>query len=364
MSSENSFHAGRIVGRAREGRMRIEFLVPAPFDLVTGGYGYDRRITAGLRDAGHSVTVHELDGQHPWPDDVAIASARATWAVLPAESVVVIDNLGLASFDGLEAELAARGVVVLNHHPTGMETGLSVALADGLIAIEQKLMPLAHRVIATSTTTAATLRERFSVLPAHLTVVEPGTEAAPRSMGSGGGTVQILSIGSLIPRKGHDVLMRALAKLFDLDWRLTIAGSARHDPACAAALQALPEGLGIAARVRFLGEMTGAPLAELWQQADLFALATEYEGYGMAIAEALKRGLPVAVCNGGAAAALVRPEYGVVCHPGDVEQLSKALRRLIFDARLRGMMAEAAWHFGQTLPDWTKQAEIFAQALA
>ena len=343
--------------------MRIEFLVPAPFDLVTGGYGYDRRITAGLREAGHDVTVHELTGRHPRPDDAARASARATWAALPAESVVVIDNLGLASFDGLAVELAARGVVVLNHHPTGMETGLSAEIADELIAIEQRLMPLARRVIATSTTTAGTLRERFAVRPERLVVVEPGTEAAPRSLGSGGGTVQILSIGSLIPRKGHDVLMRALAWLFDLDWRLTIAGSARHDPACAASLQALPESLGIAPRVRFLGEMTCAPLADLWQQADLFALATEYEGYGMAIAEALKRGLPVAVCSGGAAAALLRPEFGVVCHPGDVEQLSKALRRMIFDGRLRGMMAEAAWIFGQTLPGWKTQAEIFADAL-
>ncbi len=96
--------------------------------------------------------------------------------------------------------------------------------------------------------------------------------------------------------------------------------------------------------------------------ADVFALATHFEGYGMVIAEALKRGLPVAVCDGGAAGALVTPEAGMVCPVGDVAQLSKALRRAIFDVPLRRNLAEAAWHLGQDLPDWNRQAAAFAAA--
>jgi glycosyltransferase involved in cell wall biosynthesis len=115
--------------------------------------------------------------------------------------------------------------------------------------------------------------------------------------------------------------------------------------------------------VTFQGEMSGAPLAELWLHADIFALATHYEGYGMVVAEALKRGLPVAVCGGGAAGALITAETGVICPPGDVDQLSKSLRRLIFDTRLRASLADAAWIFGQTLPDWQAQADDFAAAL-
>jgi glycosyltransferase involved in cell wall biosynthesis len=126
---------------------------------------------------------------------------------------------------------------------------------------------------------------------------------------------------------------------------------------------ALPEALGIAGRVTFQGEMSGPPLADLWLHADLFALATYYEGYGMVIAEALKRGLPVAICGGGAAGALVTPDTGVVCPPGDIDQLSKALRRLIFDTGLRADLAESAWNFGQTLPGWQDQANSFAAAL-
>ena len=101
------------------------------------------------------------------------------------------------------------------------------------------------------------------------------------------------------------------------------------------ALAALAEQLGIARRVSFAGEADAATLEALWQGADMFALATHWEGYGMAIAEALKRGMPVAVTAGGAAGALVTPRSGVVCAPGDEATLSKALRRLIFDLPLR-----------------------------
>ena len=84
----------------------------------------------------------------------------------------------------------------------------------------------------------------------------------------------------------------------------------------------------------------------------------------MAIAEALRRGLPVTVTSVGAVPTLVGPEAGVVCEPGDVEQLSKAIRRLIFDRPLRHDMAEVAWQSGQLLPSWNEQVVRLASLLA
>jgi glycosyltransferase involved in cell wall biosynthesis len=343
--------------------MHVSLIVPAPFDAVSGGYEYDRRIVAGLREAGHEVRVVELPGTHPLTDEWARDATCAAWDRIPADSRPIIDGLALPAFAGLDDALAARNAVGLVHHPTSLETGFSETDRAALLAIEKRLLPKLSGIIVTSEATAAQLAADFGVDRERINVIVPGTDDAPRSPGSGGSTCRILSIGTLIPRKGHDVLLRALARLFDLDWHLTIVGSPGRDPVHAHALTALVDELEIAKRVRFAGELTGAPLEALWREADLFALATYYEGYGMAIAEALKRGVPVAVCDGGAAGKLVTAESGVVCPVGDRVNLSKALRRLIFGSDMRHTMADAAWQVGQSLPNWQTQAREFVQAL-
>jgi glycosyltransferase involved in cell wall biosynthesis len=343
--------------------MHVSLIVPAPFDTISGGYGYDRRVVDELRKAGHRVDVVELPGTFPVVDDCARNAACAAWDRLPPETKPVIDGLALPAFRGLEDAIAARGAVGLIHHPVSLETGLNDAEQAALGDVERRLFPRPERLIVTSSTTAETLRTQFDISSDCIRIVVPGTDAAPRSRGSDGSLCEILSIGTLIPRKGHDVLLQALGRLLDLNWHLTIAGALDRDPPHAHELLALAEELKIAHRVRFAGELVGGALEVAWQSADLFALATHYEGYGMAIAEALKRGLPVVVTAGGAAGALITPEAGCVCPVGDRDQVAKSLRGLILDRNLRRCMAEQAWQVGQTLPSWESQSVLFASAL-
>jgi glycosyltransferase involved in cell wall biosynthesis len=343
--------------------MRLALLVPRPLAATSGGYAYDRAMLDGLRAAGHAADAIELDGQHPLADAATCQAAAAAFDAIPTDTVPIIDGLGLPAFREHAAALAARRTVGLIHHPTAFETSYSGTDRALLHDAERALMPGLARVIVTSTSTAERLVAEFGVDAGRIAVVAPGTADAPRSPGSGRGACVVLSVGALIPRKGHDVLLEALAKLFDLDWRLTIVGSERRDPAHAAALHALAERLAIDRQVTFTGEIDAATLESLWQRTDIFALATYWEGYGMAIAEALKRGIPVAVTAGGAAGALVTLQTGVACTPGDAAMLSKSLRRMIFDKDLRQSMAQAAWTEGQTLPTWAIQCKQFAEAL-
>ncbi len=343
--------------------MHLTLIVPAPFSTVSGGYIYDRRIVAGLRDLGHAVQVAELAGTHPVTDETARDAACAALDGLQPGTRLVIDGLALPAFSGLDDALGVAGAVGLLHHPTSFEPGLDEPHKARLREIEQRLFPRLRRSIVTSDTTAEALVSQFGTDRTRICVVTPGTDDAPRAAGSGLPTTEVLSVGTLIPRKGHDLLLQALARLFDLDWHLTIVGSEAADPVHARGLRALAEDLGIAARVRFAGQLVGPALQAVWQAADLFALATQYEGYGMVIAEALKRGLPVVVTGGGAAGALLTPESGLVCPVGDRDQLSKSLRRLIFGTDLRREIAGNAWRIGQTLPSWADQAAAFAHAL-
>lgn len=344
--------------------MQIAFVVPAPLDTPVGGFFYARRMVAGLREAGHALDVVEIAGAHPQPGAPARTAAReALDAAAHGARLLLIDGLALPAYVGQGDALEAAGAIGLVHHPAALADGAAEADRAGLRNAALRLLPRLHRVIVTSQGAAERLAANFGVDAARIVVVVPGIDEVPRSTGSDGPGCAILSVGALIPRKGYDVLLSALARLFDLDWHLTIVGTATRDPVHARTLSALAERLGIAAQVRFAGALDDATLDALWQRADLFALATNWEGYGIAVAEALRRGLPVAVTSGGAAAALVPAEAGIVAPPGDQEQLSKAMRRLIFSPELRAEMAEVAWQVGQTLPGWPAQVRAFADAL-
>lgn len=342
--------------------MKIAFVVPAPFATVSGGYIYDRRIVEGLRDRGHDVAVVEIGGHHPRADAEAQAAAAAVLRDTPAGTRLVIDGLGLPAFAPVADQLAARRAVALIHHPTSHETGLTEAERAALHATERDLFGRVGRLIAVSPTTTKQLTGEFGCDPARIGIVAPGTDEAARSTGSGSESCAILSVGTLIPRKGHDVLLRALGRLTDLDWTLTIVGGGR-DAVHAHGLRALAEELGIAARVTFAGEKSATELDALYARSDIFALATHWEGYGMVIAEALARGLPLALTAGGAAADLAPTACSVVSPPGDANSLGRAMRRVIYDRALRAQMAEAAWTAGQRLPRWPDRAAAFEAEL-
>jgi glycosyltransferase involved in cell wall biosynthesis len=336
--------------------MQVCLIVPGPISTVSGGHTYDRRMAAGLSALGHDVQVVELAGRLPDPDQAAIYAARTAWAAFPADSVRLIDGMALPAFDGLPL----HQVTALVHHPASLETGMPDEAGRRLFATDAAMFREMPRLVVTSDQTADRLVREFGAAAERISVIIPGIDDLPRSTGSTGSRCQILSVGALIPRKGHDVLLRALSRLFDLDWTLTIAGSADRDPVHAAALHELGKELKIAHRVRFADDVSET----LWAAADLFALTSYFEGYGEAIAEAMRRGLAVAVTNVGAVPTLVAPEAGVVCAPGDVEQLSKAMRRLIFDRPLVHEMAHVAWQSGQSLPPWNEQAARLAAVLA
>src|SRR5690606_21102975 len=157
----------------------------------------------------------------------------------------------------------------LIHHPTALEHGAPEPEREALRRIERALFPAMARLIATSQPTADGLVDAFCGDRLPVAVAGPGPDDAPRAHGSAEGC-RVISVGTLVPRKGHDTLLRALALLHDLDWSLVVVGAADRDPPHARGLLALAEELGITQRVRFAGEVRDAALEDEWAQADLF----------------------------------------------------------------------------------------------
>jgi glycosyltransferase involved in cell wall biosynthesis len=167
----------------------------------------------------------------------------------------------------------------------------------------------------------------------------------------------------VIPRKGHDLLIEALAGLRHLSWRLSCVGSTNRSPNTAEALRHQVDAVGLGARVRILGELDGAALEQCFAAADLFVLPSRHEGFGMVVAEALARGLPVIATKTGAIADLVLPAAGIVVPPDDPNALREALAHLLTEREVLARYAQGARAVRERLPRWPQACAEAARVL-
>ena len=345
----------------------LHVVVPGALEQRTGGYVYDARIVRGLYELGWQVEVHNLAGTFPDADAEARTSMTSTLAGIPSGARVVIDGLALGGLpEPVRAERARLGILALVHHPLADETGLDVPQRARFAALERDALAGCIGVLVTSEFTARRL-EAFGVDPACVRAVRPGTDRVRPAIGPGGeAPPALLCVGAVTPRKGHGLLVRALAGLQDLPWTCVCAGSLDRAPGYATMVRGLTRETGLGGRIRFPGECEPDHLDDLYHHASLFVLPSHYEGYGMALADALARGLPVVSTTGGAIPQTVPGDVSVLVPPGDDTALGEALGRLLADgtgARRRAELARAALRHAQGLPDWTQAAQAFADAL-
>lgn len=342
----------------------LDLVVPGRLATATGGYAYDRRILAGLAQRGWAVRAHELDTSFPYPSPAALAQAARVLAGIPRGRPVVIDGLALGGMPELVEQAAQRlRLIALIHHPLALETGIDATLAARLGVAERRALAVVRQVVATSPTTARELAG-YGLPQERIAVVEPGTDPAPLARGSGGDDLALLCVATLTPRKGHALLVRALAAVRDLPWHLTCAGSTTRDRTTAGILAREIDALGLSGRIELTGELDEAALAERFQRADVFVMASHYEGYGMVFDEALARGLPIVATWGGATAETVPAAAGLLVPTGDQSALAAALRRLMTDAELRARLRAGARDARACLRPWLGAVAEFERVLA
>ncbi len=343
---------------------KVTFAIPGDLATPTGGYGYAREVIAALRARGWTVEIVELGEGFPHVDAAQRLQARRSLLAVATDFPVVVDGLALGVL-AEEAHAAARThrLIGLVHHPLALETGLSTAVAEALRLSETQALAATRHVITTDHSTAAILSADYAVASGRISVALPGTRRLSRPQTRPEGPVRILAVGAIVPRKGYDLLVRALAELRGLSWHLTIVGDRTRSLQTTVDLDRLISALCLAAQITCTGTVTAEQLDQLHRDAHLFVQTSWFEGYGMALADALAYGLPVIATRTGAAPRIVTPQAGILIDPGDSITLTRALRRLLGDAEQRERYAAAAGAAAHSLPTWDDTAQVFEQVL-
>ncbi|WP_116246789.1 glycosyltransferase family 4 protein [Nocardiopsis sp. FIRDI 009] len=339
--------------------MTVTFVVP-PADVPSGGNTYDARIAAELEASGRPVRRVEAPGFWPRPGPADRERLSRELALLPDGAGVLMDGLVACGVPEILGPHADRlRIVTLVHLPLADETGLSPGTAADLDARERAVLGMTG-VVATSRWAARRLADHHGLARVHH--VAPGTDPAPLAPGTDGAS-HLLCVASVTPRKGHDLLLAALARVDGPPWTCVCAGPVGRG-GYADRVRAAAE----ASEVRLAGALTGADLEAAYAAADLVVLPSRAETFGMAVTEALARGVPVVASRvGGVPEALGRDPRGerpgILVAPEDADALGDALRRWLTDPRLRGRLRTSARRRRSQLAGWRQAARAMGAVL-
>ncbi len=367
--------------------------------LVEGGLArHVGRLSEELAAQGHEVHVVTRGGPEP-PGDVVrdgvhvhrVPAPRTPWDLdafllwideLNAGLVAAGGELG-AGFDvvhghdwlvGRAADGLARALrvpLVMTFHATehGRHEGrVGHHPQDRIHASERALARRADAVIACSRFMGAHVTEVFGLAPARVRVIANGIDApaaASRRAAPAGGERLVLLVGRLVYEKGVQVALDALPAVLAAvpGARFAVAGSGPYE----GELRAQAERLGLLERGEFLGWTGDAALAELYAAADVCAVPSLYEPFGLVALEAMAAGCPVVAADTGGLREVVPDGTGRRVRPGDAGDLARALVEVLADpdgaARVAATARAHAAGFG-----WAdaahRTAEVYAQVAA
>ncbi len=358
--------------------MRIGLLIYGSLDTLTGGYLYDKHLVAQLHAGGDEIVIFSL----PWRNYVRHLgdnfSAELWLKLKDAEiDLLIQDELTHPSALWLNRRLqkAANYPIVSLIHllrftewrpawQNRLYRWLEKAYlrsVDGLIYNSQDSRRHVERLIGGG---------KPSV------VAYPGRDHLPASSSTSSSTfsspkltrqpLHIISVGNVVRRKGLHILMAALAQLPASagQWQLTVIGGLEFEPAYSAGIQAAIRKNGWEERVKLLGALPNEQVAPYLRQADLFVMASQYEGFGIVYLEAMGAKLPVIASTAGAAGEIIRHgQEGWLVEPEQPRQLARWLEWALGDRVQLGKMGEAAYKRFFDFPTWAENAGIIRKFL-
>ena len=350
--------------------MRIVFIVTRA-DSIGGAQIHIRDLAFRLTEDAHEVTVlsggegdltrmlssrgipFRLIGRlvrpiSPVKDFLAILETRRLLAELRPD--IVSTHTAKAGMVGRAAAWSLGIPCIFTAHGWQFAEGISPLQRFVVETIERATAAMCRKIITVSEYDRRLALERRVVKPDKMITIHNGMPDLPRTprppvprprAPAGESSfpaepARLIMTARFQAQKDHATLFRALSGIGDRPWTLELVGDGPDLEAC----RALAAELGIADRVNFAGQRLDVP--ERLAKADIFVLASKWEGFPRSILEAMRAGLPVAASDvGGCGESVVEGETGYLVPREDVEALRRRLGELMASPELRRRMGDA-----------------------
>ena len=271
----------------------ITFISPGNPNQRTGGYLYNYEIIKGLKHAGDNVSITILEGN--WNHIKYSSKWDSQLTQINKNNMIIIDAMAwFVLKKKTQINLAqSKKLWIIVHHLSEFNYD-----KNKKNEVDQSIFSLnmASNWIVPSKMLKDIINSRLKNSKGY--VIEPGIHKTANNTNKN--FLNLLSVAHLIPRKGHDNLLISLAKLQKYNWNLRIAGSLTADKSWVDYLKRLAKELSIENRVTFTGLCDQKELDNHYKWAGLLVHPAYFESYGMVLAEALSRNIPIISTKAGA----------------------------------------------------------------
>jgi glycosyltransferase involved in cell wall biosynthesis len=339
--------------------LKVGLVIYGPLEGQSGGYLYDSMLVKHLERSGDSVEVVSLRPRSPGLSMLDNFDPPLLKRLLDLDVDVLVedelDHPSLCLLNGRIKKGAGYPLVGLVHH-LACRAETCRGKAQRHLAAERRFLHDLDGLICNSEATRRSVREVVPRLDG--VVARPGRdhiEARVEGRCIPPGPLTLVYVGNILPHKGLDVLVRALASLPRGEFRLEVVG-APLDLAYSKLIRGMLVRWGLDEEVRFHGRLPDRERDRVLDQCHMLAVTSFHEGYGLVFVEALARGLPVlAPASGGAGEVITHGQEGFLIGPGDHQAVSAHLRTLNADRARLAEMSAAARHRFDALPTWEEE---------
>jgi glycosyltransferase involved in cell wall biosynthesis len=338
-------------------------------DLLTGGYSFNFRMVEFLRKNGIDTDVVHFRTVPEGLSERRNRAARYIYRhVLKSKPDVIIVSKSYQYVPLLRIFSSSLRipVVYLIHQPE-WKTQKSWCRSILYRTYTRWILGMAHTVWVNSRSTGLEV-EKLGIQPGRIVIItpgfdRPGTPLPDRSERSG--PVRLLSVGSFIPVKAHDVLVKACSKLPPGSFTLDLVGGTNSKEDCSGHISELIRTHQLEDSIRILGEFTADELGLAYRNADILVHPSRWESFGITLIEAMSLGLPVVASDVAAIPELIHDgKNGLLVPPGDVDRLASAIRSLIDRKDIRLEMGARSQELASKLNDWDETGKAFFRLVA